>query len=438
MFQYYIKLAWISVRSTPVLTALMVLAIGVGVASCITVFTLFTLLSHNPLEHKNDSVFAIQLDSWGKDEAYNFINEVPPLLPFKDAVALYQSKPIENLLLMMKAGITVSPQDAIRDKTTEISRVTTNEFFNMFDVPFIYGKSWTDEDDRNAEEYVVITEGLNERFFAGENSVGKILLVDKTPFTIVGVVADSWRLFPGVFDLNNTAFEEAPQVYIPFFNLSKRGYQNWGNTQSWDTEDNPRGWEEFLASGLTWVQMWAELEGEDEKQVFRSYLEAFVSQEKNNGRYERPLKVLINSPEEWLKIAEVVDSDAYILLLMAFSFLLVCLVNSIVLLMAKFYRKAPEAGVRRALGASQRAIFIQHLAEAFVVALIGGAVGILLSIAGIAGIGYLYSYFKDVASLNLVSLGMALLLVVVSTLVSGVLPAYKISRTEPARYLKTQ
>ena len=438
MFQYYIKLAWLSVKGTPVLTALMVLAIGVGVASCISVFTLYSLLSHNPLEHKNDSVFSIQLDSWGKDEAYFNINGVPPLVAFKDAKALYQSRPIDNLLLMMKSGTTVSPPDALRDKSIELSRITTNEFFSLFDVPFIYGKSWTDEDDLNAEEYVVISEGLNERFFAGENSVGKTLLVDKVPFTVVGVVAGSWRLFPGVYDLNNTAFEDSAQIYIPFFNLEKRGYQNWGNTHGWDTTDSPRGWDEFLASSLTWIQIWAELDGDEEKQLFRNYLEAYVNQEKDNGRYERPLKVLINSPQQWLEINGVVTSDSYILLTMAFSFLLVCLVNSIVLLMAKFYRKAPEAGVRRALGASQSAIFIQHLAEAFVIALVGGAVGILLSIAGIAGISHLYSDFKGVASLNLVSLTMALLLVLVSTLVSGVLPAYKISRTEPARYLKTQ
>ena len=177
---------------------------------------------------------------------------------------------------------------------------------------------------------------------------------------------------------------------------------------------------------------------DDEKRLFRGYLEAYVTQEKGNGRYERPLKVLINSPQEWLEINEAVPSDVYILLAMAFSFLLVCLVNSIVLLLAKFYRKAPEAGVRRALGASQRAIFVQHLAEAFVIAVIGGVVGIALSIAGIAGISHLYSDFEGVASLNLTSLAAALVLVIVSTLVSGVLPAYKISRTEPARYLKTQ
>lgn len=438
MFQYYIKLAWLSVKSTPVLTALMVLAIGVGVASCISMFTVFSLLSHNPLEHKNDSAFAIQLDSWGMDEAYWSLNGVPALVPYRDAKALYQSRPIDNLLLMMKAGITVSPQDALRDKSTELSRITTNEFFSLFDVPFVYGKSWTDEDDRNAEEYVVISEGLNERFFAGEDSVGKTLLVDQMPFTIVGVVADSWRLFPGVFDLNNTAFEDAPQVYIPFFNLDKRGYQNWGNIQAWDMQEDARSWDEFLASKKAWIQVWAELKGDDEKRLFRSYVEAYVTQEKGNGRYERPLKVLINSPQEWLEINEAVPSDVYILLAMAFSFLLVCLVNSIVLLLAKFYRKAPEAGVRRALGASQRAIFVQHLAEAFVIAVIGGVVGIALSIAGIAGISHLYSDFEGVASLNLTSLAAALVLVIVSTLVSGVLPAYKISRTEPARYLKTQ
>ncbi|MFT7559878.1 MAG: putative ABC transport system permease protein [Flavobacteriales bacterium] len=438
MFQYYIKLAWLSIKKTPVLTALMVLAIGVGIASCISTYTIFSLISHNPLAHKNDSLYAIQLDSWKKNEAFFNFNSVPTMLAFKDAKTLYQSRPVDDVLLMMKAGVTASPPDDLRNKITEKTRLVTNEFFSMFDVRFIYGKPWDDNSDDQAEEIIVISEGLNARFFNGEDSVGQVILIEKVPFTIVGVVSDSWRLFPSVYDMNNTAYETPPQLYIPFFNLEKYDYQNWGNTQGWDEDEVINTRADFLQSNITWVQMWASLENTSDQQLFRSYLESFVKQENKIGRYQRPMNVLMNPPSEWLKIFGVVGSDAYVVLIMSFSFLLVCLVNSIVLLLAKFYRKAPEAGIRRALGATQQAIFIQHLAEAFIVAFMGGMLVIVLSFFGIAGIAQLYQEYKGVASLNLDSLMTATVLVFVSTLVSGILPAYKISRTEPARYLKTQ
>ena len=60
---------------------------------------------------------------------------------------------------------------------------------------------------------------------------------------------------------------------------------------------------------------------------------------------------------------QVVGTDNKAMLIMAFAFLAVCLVNTVGLLLAKFLNAAPIAGVRRALGASRRDIFWQHLTE---------------------------------------------------------------------------
>ena len=57
-------------------------------------------------------------------------------------------------------------------------------------------------------------------------------------------------------------------------------------------------------------------------------------------------------------------------------FLVVAAVNLIGLLLGKFLARADEVGVRRALGASRRDVFLQHLVECQVVALLGGAIGV--------------------------------------------------------------
>jgi putative ABC transport system permease protein len=66
---------------------------------------------------------------------------------------------------------------------------------------------------------------------------------------------------------------------------------------------------------------------------------------------------------------------------------LLCLVNTIGLLLAKFSVRASEIGVRRALGASRTEIFHQFLIETGVVGLVGGVLGLLLAFGALALIG---------------------------------------------------
>ena len=64
MFSYYLSLALASMRRTPVLTSLMVLALGLGIGAFMTTFTVYYLMSGDPIPHKSDVLFAVQLDNW--------------------------------------------------------------------------------------------------------------------------------------------------------------------------------------------------------------------------------------------------------------------------------------------------------------------------------------------------------------------------------------
>src|SRR3546814_6165352 len=86
---------------------------------------------------------------------------------------------------------------------------------------------------------------------------------------------------------------------------------------------------------------------------------------------------------EWLDYNKVVPSDVRLQVWLAFGFLLVCLLNTVGLLLAKFLRRSGEVGVRRALGASRREIFMQCLVEAGAVGMAGGIVGLALAWLGL-------------------------------------------------------
>lgn len=439
MFNYYLKLAWLSVRMTPGLSLLMVLAIAIGIATCLTTLTMYSVISSNPMSHKNDSIFALQLDSWGGATPFTRTeNQMPYQITYKDAKAILEADVAEDVVVMMRSGFFMSvPESGVED-AVQRGRITTSDFFKVFDVPFIFGGAWSHEVDLNMQNVVVISEEVNNRYFKGENSVGRTIFLEERPFTISGVVADEWRLLPSLHDLNNGFYDLPPLVYMPFSVMAISEMANWGIIRNWQTDVDIRTYADKLQSETVWLQAWIGVASAQQKAEFESFLTQYITREKQKGRFPHPLKFALNSPQEWLVINKTVGNDTRILLGLSFAFLLVCLVNSVVLLLAKFYKKAPEAGVRRALGATQYSIFIQHLAEACVIAVAGGVLGMVFSWLGLAGVRSLYSEYTYVASLSVVTITAALVLAFISSLASGVLPALQISRTQPSHYLKAQ
>lgn len=437
MWKYYLRLAWISLGNTPVLSVLMVSAIATGIGACLTTVTLYAVIASNPMAHKNDTLFAVQLDSWDSNETFWAANGVPLMLTYRDARALHQADVADETLVMSRAGLTVTKPEGRESPKVEAARMTTNSFFTFFDVPFIYGGKWDDGADRSGQQLLVISESLNHHFFAGNNSVGKTLLLEGESYIITGVVADSWSLTPSVYDLNIHPFKKPEQMYIPFFNFERRPFPSWGDSNGWKHEE-VNSHQEFLMMEQVWVQVWVSLRSEQTYQAFAQFLRSYINTQKQVGRFERPLKFHLNTPEGWLAINAVVSSDNRILVGLSIAFLLVCLVNAVVLLLAKFLRKAPEAGLRRALGASRGAIFIQHLTEAAVIGFAGAVLGLFLSWLGLRGIRALYYDYEQVAVMSLVTLLAAVLLALASSLLSGILPAWHIARAQPSRYLKAQ
>jgi putative ABC transport system permease protein len=140
-----------------------------------------------------------------------------------------------------------------------------------------------------------------------------------------------------------------------------------------------------------------------------------------------------------------VQDDNRMLVRLAFAFLVVCLINTAGLLLAKFLKGAPASGIRRALGASRAQIFIQHIVEAGILAAGGCIVGLLLSAAGLWGLRALYANSTETGSgyagfshVDSATLVWALVLTVVTTFLAGSYPAWRIGRVPPTVYLKSQ
>jgi putative ABC transport system permease protein len=448
VISYYLRLASKSFRRTPGLTTLMVFAIALGIGACIVTLTVYHAMSGNPIWWKSNVLYAVTMDSW--DPAQPADPDHPALAPaqltYRDASFLMSSSIPRHKAMMTELLGMLSGAPGQKAPVPIMTRATTGDFFPMFDVPFEYGGGWDTAADLGPQPVIVLSHKYNERLFGGRDSTGQTILWNGHQFRIVGVLKD-WQPIPKFYDLNEGSFNSPDDAYVPF---------NWTRTlqelpagRSGDWEANTPGtYSGYLASEAVWIEMWVELPTAASRDQMLSFMNSYWAAQRKAGRFQRPLNNHLTNVGEWLKVNGVVSSDTSILLRLAFAFLAVCLINTVGILLAKFLKRSPVTGLLRALGASRRQIFWQHLVEVGAIAAAGAATGVILGAAGLKAVQMLYaatsfgdagdSNYAALAHFDLVGIGWALALAALSTVAAGLYPAWTIGRLPPSRYLKSQ
>ena len=441
MFSYYLGLALASIRRTPVLSLLMVLALGLGIGAFMTTFTVYYLMSGDPIPHKSDVLFAVQLDNWDpNDDPTESAQDVQPQLTYRDGTWLmHADTPATRQVHMYGTGAVLVPESD-EAPFEENVRATWETFFSMFDVPFLYGQPWSRQDDEDHASIAVIGRELNDTLFNGENSVGRSIQLDDSFFKIVGVI-DDWQPVPRFYHADSTsrALADTEQIFIPMTRAVDMELLPRGNTNCWKAPDKDlTPLEGFLQSECVWTQFWAELETPRQAADYKDFLDNYVREQKKIGRFERPLNTFISDVMEWMDVNEIVRNDNRVLVRMSFLFLLVCVLNTVGLLMAKFLGKSGEVALRRAMGASRRAVFHQNLVEVGLIGVLGGLAGTGLAWLGLRAVENLYRGYQHLVHLDLAMLATAIITATLFAVLAGMYPVWRVSRMAPASLLKTQ
>ncbi|GAB3793679.1 ABC transporter permease [Dyella agri] len=437
MLAYYLRLGLRSLRRNPILTTLMVLAIGFGVASSMTTYAVFRAVSGNPLPDKSSQLFAPQIDIWGPQSRTQGLN-LPDALSYTDAMALMRARKARRQAAMYPVSYTAIPQDAASEPFAVSGYATYGDFFPMFEVPFIYGGGWDAGQDDAHTSVVVISNQLNRQLFAGANSVGRTVRLDDHDYRVIGVTAD-WNPRPRFYDLaNNDGFTDPPDFFLPFTHAVDLQTETMGNNNCYGSAGRAPGWQGWLQSSCTWVSFWVELPDATAVRAYRDFLQGYEAEQNRAGRFHWPVYYTLLNLTQWMDYEKVVPPETRISLLLSLGFLLVCLVNTVGLMLAKFMRRAAEIGVRRALGASRREIWAQFLMEAAIVGISGGVIGVLFTGIGVLGIGLVFE--PDIARLARIDVSLVALTLVcalVATLGAAFYPTWRAARVQPAWQLKS-
>lgn len=434
MFGYYMELALRSLLRNKVLTALMVLAIGLGIGASMTMLTVLHVMTVDPAPERSHKLFHVQIDPWPLQN-YHEGEEPAPSLSWVDAMNLLHAGRAVHQVAHIGGRTTIIPAGVWAHAFDARARYNTSAFFAMFGVPFISGHAWSASDDAKSARVVVITRALAEKLFGTTQAVGKIVRMSKYDFTVVGVVSD-WNPLPHYFDLEVGSYSTPEDVFVPLrtaLDLRLRletGINCWG--------DFPQELSQLRQSECAWVKYWVELDTPAQVAAYRQYLVHYSRQQKRLGRFERPPNVRLRDAMQWLDFRHVVPGSVQLQTLLALGFLLVCLVNTVALLLVKFLRRGGDLSVRRAMGASRRAIFAQLLVEAAWIGVAGGVLGLALAHFGLWVVRQQPSQYARLAHLDTVMLGSTFALAVLAMLLAGLFPAWRACRLPPARLLKTQ
>ena len=436
MFAYNVKLAIKSMRRNPMMTALMVAAIAVGIGISMTTLSVYYMMNGNPIPEKSDELFAVTLDSWNPIRPFDDDRpeRAPHQLTYQDAERLVELAAGKRQVAMFESSLIIEPVNDEEMPFEATARVATGDFFAMFNVPFIYGDGWDKAADANAEAMVVLTRQLNERLFGGEDSVGRWVTMNSTRFQVAGVI-DTWEPTPRFYDPINGGFREINEMFIPFALTRVLELDSIGSDWGWKSEEIT-SFEQWLNSEASWIQYFVELDGARGEYI--AHLDAYVGEQKILGRFERPMNNNIYNVMEWMDYHEVVANDSRVLLGLSFLFLVVCLLSTITLLLTKFVGKKSETSLRRALGASRTTIFRQQIVEVGVIGFAGGLIGLLLTTFGLQGIQYLYESPPGLVSLDWVMMSAAISIAIVSSMIAGLYPAWRVCQVPPATQLKAQ
>jgi predicted permease len=416
-------------RKSPAFALVAILTLAIGIGANTAMFTLMNsmLLRRLPVPQPEELVVARKNPG--------------------DASFSYRSYERFRVGLTSLAGLAVAQNHTTRrwivapdfggtEPEPVAAQVVSGNFFSVLGVPAVLGRALTSDDDRPEATggAVVLSDAFWRRRFGADPAVlGKTLRLDAGLLTIVGVMPAGFNGFnPGV----------QPDLWWPIQLYARVDRDAAGKTSVLAGE----GWEWLvligrLAPGATRESARAELGA-----AYRRELDLFAvdrlakwTEKQRNDHFAHTLE-LDGAANGYASVRQRFSQPIIILMIVVGVVLLIACANIAGLLLARGAARQREFAVRTALGAGRGRLIRQLVTESVLLALLGGAGGILLAQWGTAFLG---SYLpRPIANFDLAPDARVLLFTTAASVLTGfffgLLPAWRGSHVDPSAAMKAQ
>ncbi len=299
-------------------------------------------------------------------------------------------------------------------KITINYKYTNADYWDVLDHDFLEGKPITKQQVDNAEKVVVISEDIKKEYFGDVPSViGKYIEADNVEYRICGVVKN----------VPITLYMLYSDIYLPY-TAAKTGFSDAGYMGPFTMILLAGSRSGVPAMQKEYDEMVSKLplpQGSDFKKIF-SHADPFIRGYLRTGNEE-------NSGMTFALIALTI----FVLLIMLLPTLNLVNIN-----VTRIMERSSEIGVRKAFGASSKTLVYQFIVENLILTIIGGLIGVLFSVLIIQFLNNANLIANLHLSLNMTVLFIGFLICLVFGLLSGVYPAWRMSKLNVVTALKSQ
>jgi putative ABC transport system permease protein len=364
--------------------------------------------SNYPDKKRDRSLYILLIEQ--RDDKKGFRNSGPPSFSFLNNYIAHMKTP-EKVSI---ASLFSPTNTYVNNKKLVINVKFTNDaFWDVMEYDFIEGKPYGSQQIKNADKVTVISEDTRTSYFGeGVSAVGKFIETDNELYRVIGVVKD----------VPVTMMYAYGDMYLPY-TVSKRNYKDKRLNGDYSGVLLARSADDLDKIKTEYQQVVSKIPMKGEEfNTLLTHADSYV------GSYTRLL--LGNGADAG------VGKLILILLLFAFLFMLLPTLNLININTSRIMERSSEIGVRKAFGASSATLVLQFIVENIILTFIGGAIGLLLSWGVIVYINNSNLIPNINLAIDFQVLIVGIMCCFVFGFLSGVYPAWRMSRLHVVTALK--
>ena len=361
-----------------------------------------------PDKKRSRSLYISRVSQTGK----NTMSSSPPSFYFLDHYARSIKTPVT---IAISSGFNGTNTYVNNKKIAVNYKYTNAEYWDVLDYDFLEGKAYNKQQVANADKVAIISVDMKKEYFGDvQNVVGQYIEADNIKYRVIGVVQN----------VPITSYMTYSDIYLPYTVAKDDGYKNNKGYQggfygillanSKDDLDKIHNEYEQLVKRLPPEQKDFDKVNSHADTYVRSYVD--TGDDRSSGMFIAITAISI------------------------FAFILMILptMNLVNINITRIMERSSEIGVRKAFGASSRTLVYQFIVENVILTLLGGLIGVILTFIVLQVLNSAHLIANLELSINFTVLFIGLLVCLVFGLISGVYPAWRMSKLNVVTALKAQ